>query len=156
MEVKRGVGICYEEECVQYKKHTFIYNPDKRYFCTVCNNEGYMIQERCETMGKGENYTCVRIEFDFDPGKKKFRGLAIVKMENTLEIGKTYILYSPLIRTENRALKCAESTLAKLRNCQEAPIGEVVRPTEETLNLSLTDKEYKEALERLAAKWNRR
>jgi hypothetical protein len=58
-------------------------------------------------------FKSVRVQYDFDPLEKRYRGLAIV-IDTALEEGATYSFDTPLVKTKERALQMAEHRLSNL------------------------------------------
>jgi len=73
----------------------------------------------------------VRVEFDYDLLEDKFRQLAIVRDESIWGTGNKYLLKSPLIKTEKRALKVAEAILGNLQRWDDMFDGEGIPNTRE-------------------------
>lgn len=58
-------------------------------------------------------YTSVQVLFDYSPVERDYKARAIVEMNGVVRAG-SYKLSSPLVKTENRALKIAEQLLCAL------------------------------------------
>lgn len=126
--MKRGVGYCMQvgssehEGCEDYSKGVFLLNHGDRFDCPRCRMRGIVVPERGYTpilrSPPGTNeavYKEVRVEYNYDPVAARYREIAIVRDESVEGSGNKYVLMSPLIRTEKRALKVAESLLANLQ-----------------------------------------
>ena len=103
----KGVGYCLTLDCVNYCKGSFLLGVDK-FFCPVCNTLGEVNLERREVQGEGF-ISMVRVEFDYCPFRKEYRGLAVISMNIP---GATFTLYSPIVKTDKRAKIIAESILS--------------------------------------------
>jgi hypothetical protein len=127
--MRRGVGYCTnlgsrdEQGCSDYAKGIFLVNHGKDFTCPVCNKSGTIVMEQgIPSKRLAEPYKEVRVEFNFDPVHMKFQGIAIVRDEAIPTQGSKYTLLSPLIKTENRALKVAEAILGNLQ--RDSGIGD--------------------------------
>jgi len=66
------------------------------------------------TKGTGSVYKTVEVEFCYDSKNDHYGEKAIVRDESLYGSHSTYRVSSPLIKTEERALKVAEAILANL------------------------------------------
>jgi len=116
MTFSRAVGYCENVDCEDYAKGVFLLNHGNHFYCPRCRYRGKVVPEK-GFADKFENapFKEVRVEFNYDPVNRRFREIGIVKDEAIDGIGSRYILLSPLIKTEKRALKVAESILANLQ-----------------------------------------
>jgi len=113
--MKRAVGFCNDPECEDYMKGVFLLNHTPPFACPACRKIGFMVPETGESEGKSRYWKEVRVEFNYDPLTRSYRDIAIIK-DNSLEgTHNVYRLYSPLVKTEKRALKIAEGLLAALQ-----------------------------------------
>lgn len=110
----RAVGFCYEQQCGDFLKGVFLLNYGLNFYCPTCRAAGEIVPE-CRMDNPAENglYTQVEVEFDYNPQERVYKSRAIVKMRDAANHG-AYKLSSPLIKTENRALKIAEQLLCAL------------------------------------------
>ena len=124
--MKRGVGYClnnFEDEvakifaCEDYSKGVFLLNHGDEYFCSRCRLPGVVVKEVgvYEEISDTAPYKEVRVEYNYDIEQERYRDVAIVRDESIWGAANKYILYSPLIRTDKRALKVAESILSNLQ-----------------------------------------
>jgi len=71
----------------------------------------------------------VRVEFDYCAARDRYRQIAIIT-DDQMDDGAILTFQSPLIKTEKRALKVAESTLSRLALGHSieggAPTGETI------------------------------
>jgi ribosomal protein S27AE len=136
MRMNRAVGYCKNVECDDYSKGVFLLNHGDRFYCPRCRELGFVEGERGHYSGDTPVFKEVRVEFNYDPIENKYREIGIVRDESLWGKCSTYTLVSPLIKTEKRALKVAESILA---NLNRFGIGNGDMPrTQETL-LSFDD-----------------
>lgn len=93
------------------------------------------MEERGFYTGTADIFNEVRVEHNFDSLQKRYRSIAIVNDDSLAGICNTYTLQSPLIQTENRALKVAEALLANLNRYRGNLIeGEIPLTHEQTLS----------------------
>ena len=159
--MKRGVGICINagpddgEPCTEYGKSTFLLNHGPKFHCGSCRMAGKVINETNALKNDHQIVKEVRVEFQYDFERDKFTALAIVKdtdLEGTnLNV---FTLFSPLIRTEKRALAVAERMLANLRQCPVLPTGDdLMTIKENTLNIDVDMKQWKADLLKVSRDW---
>ncbi len=120
--MKRGVGFCTHvgssesNGCEDYAKGVFLLNHGNIFYCPRCRNQGMLVSEHGHAEKNGDApFKEVRVEFNYNPVAERFTEIAIVRDESVWGTGSTYTLLSPLIKTEKRALKVAESLLANLQ-----------------------------------------
>lgn len=152
--LKRGVGYCNNTDCEDFSKGVFLLNHSDTFYCPRCRIQGAVEQERGHYVGTGEIFKEVRVEYNYDPITKAYREIAIVRDEALWGRCNVYTLHSPLIKTENRALKVAEALLANL-NRYSGRLGEdgVPRTTEIILSFDDTREELSRKLGKLAETW---
>ena len=148
--MKRGVGYCENTECEDYAKGVFLLNHGDTFYCPRCRQLGKVEKERGFYTGNSDIFKEVRVEYNFDPTHGIYREIAIVRDESLWGRNNVYTLQSPLIRTEKRALKVAESMLANL-NMQEHPLGpgEIPRTQELILSFDVSPEKFSEEIARL-------
>lgn len=147
-KVRKGVGYCMEPTCKDYHKDVFLINHSRNFFCTRCGQLGkHQIEKVLFKNVLDMNFYQVRVEFKYDPGSDKFRGLAIVTDETMPKTGNVYTLRSPMIATEKRALQVAENILGHLMqansNVFEVGVG---RAPEFQLDMDLDLPEFRSRL----------
>jgi hypothetical protein len=154
-KLRKAVGYCTDTDCEDAFKGIFLLNHGNCYYCARCRKLGMLQEETSKVLGFGERFTECRVEFLFDPLEKKYRSIAIVKEEGKKAIqGKIYTIYSPLIKTEKRALKIAEGLLARLQERREVKDGDIITTTENILLWDEPMEVYKQKLNYLGEKWN--
>lgn len=113
--IERGTGYCENPHCEDCYKGRYLWLHEGDFFCPICQKKGQAIGERGIPERKGAvPFAAVRIEFNYDPSSKRYKGLAVVQDESWLGKYGTYTLQTPLVHTEQRALKLAEIYLCVL------------------------------------------
>jgi hypothetical protein len=83
---------------------------------------GFSEPERSESSALPGNpdtvYKTVRVHFCYEPTNRRYKEIGIVDI-NEMKAGDVYNLYSPLIKTEQRALKVAQATMCALNSGSE-------------------------------------
>lgn len=134
MALKRGVGYCYNHDCEDGFKGVFLLNHGPSFFCPRCRVEGLVVPEICRTKNDSPIFREVRVEFDYFPETGHYKGMAMVRDESMKgEDLNVFYVYSPLIRTEKRALKVAEGVLANLQRCKWKTTDEGIPNSQETV-----------------------
>lgn len=119
--VKRGVGFCINPECDQVYKDVFLFEAPGPFRCSRCFRGGRKVMEYGETDNDFSiDFWQVRLEFNYDPILNKYRSLVIISDETMSKEGNIYTLYSPVIKTDKRALLIAESVLGNLMRCDDS------------------------------------
>lgn len=116
--LRRAVGYCLIPTCEDYHKGIFLLNHRGEFLCPRCRQPGLLEAEKGEYSSECPCVAQVRLEFNFDPAIRAYRGLAVVRDEELLRQEKetcTYLMRSPLVRTDKRALKVVEATLSTLQ-----------------------------------------
>jgi len=113
---KRAVGYCEDTDCEDYAKGVFLLSHGPIFSCPRCRREGTVMPETGSYTSVSDIFKEVRIEYNFDPISRRYRELAIVRDDSLMGTHNVYTLESPLIKTEKRALKVAESLLANLNS----------------------------------------
>ena len=163
MSMKRGVGYCMhvgsreDETCDDYAKGVFLLNHGDTFFCPRCRKRGMIVKEHgFQEAGHGDApFKEVRVEFNYDAVGKRFREIAIVRDESIWGTGNKYILMSPLIKTEKRALKVAESLLANLQRYSNllSEDGDIPTTTEFLITFDDELSEFSRKLKVLGKEW---
>jgi hypothetical protein len=122
--VRRGVAYCLNTECKFYHssvfmlfKHTGHPSLGEPYVCPTCEQTGVVVPEverRIPGDFAATGYGRVEVRFNWDPAVGYYRGSAIVVDHAIYPGSSQFILESPLIKTERRALAVAESAIANL------------------------------------------
>lgn len=117
--MKRAVGYCDNNECEEFSKGTFLLNPDDNFYCSRCRRPGWIEVESVFDIDTHNGmYKTVKVEFSFNPLLRKYKETAIVTISE-LPVGGVYIIRSPMIKTESRALKTGEYALNHLNAGQK-------------------------------------
>ena len=160
-KIKRAVGYCSQPECEDFEKGVFLLNHGDTFCCPRCKRVGFLEAEIGRSEGNCGIFKEVRVEYNFDPSTKTYRELAIVRDESLWGKCNVYHLRSPLIKTDKRALKVAESILANL-NIQERDLlpGEIPRSYEMILSFDVTPEKFSEEIAKLQGRlaneaWNK-
>lgn len=151
--MKRGIGYCSHTECEDYAKGVFLLNHGPDFFCPRCSRKGWTESERMSYTQVSDIFKEVRLEYNFDPLTGKYRELAIVRDEALVGTHNVYTLFSPLIKTEKRALKTAEAILANLsrvEGMEDLRLGRMPRTTEYLLQIDTSREDFDKQLHRLA------
>jgi len=162
MRMKRGVGYCSkvgsceDESCDDYAKGVFLLNHGNTFFCPRCREKGTIVKEHGfpEIAEGNPPFKEVRVEFNYDAVEGRFREIAIVRDEAVWGTGSKYVLLSPLIKTEKRALKVAESILANLQRYSYLSENDDIPQTTEFL-ITFDDElpEFSRKLKALGKEW---
>lgn len=140
---KRAIGFCDSLDCADYNKPIFLINHEKHFYCPNCTQKGFIEPESGSYIGQETHYKEVRVQFNFDPLTRSYRETAIVTDES-LTGGNTYYLNTPLVSTQNRALKIAEAILSNL-NRFGLDKNDIPRPSGTTLNFDASREEFFES-----------
>ena len=155
--MKRGVGYCGNIECEDFSKGVFLLNHGTTFYCPRCRGLGFVEPERGHKDNDHPVFREVHVHFNYDPLSKIYRETGIVRDDSLPEgTANSYHLFSPLIKTEIRALKVAEAILANLNRYQGLLDSEGVPRTTETL-LSFDDdfSDFAGKLAKLAEEWKK-
>lgn len=113
--IHRGIGFCLNHRCESYLKTTFLLYHEGPFRCRTCSEVGAIEAERGHLNGSpGTVVGEVRIEYCFDPASRLYRELAVVRDEALGPNVSSYTAFCPLMSTERRALKAAETLLISL------------------------------------------
>jgi len=152
-KMKRAVGFCVDTECEHYGNSMFLLNQQGPYICQ-CGKKGIIEEERSEVEQRSDHWKEVRVEWDYEFATRAYRGVAIVT-DNALEgEHSTYVLFSPLIKTERRALKVAESILATLQNGEKIEGDAIPRVTEKIVHFDAPLDIVKKEIEEITRSWD--
>lgn len=154
MSVKRAVGYCEKVDCEDYAKGVFLLNHGDTFYCPRCRDKGEVVPERGIHNAKdGVSFKEVRVEFNYDPINRCFKEIGIVRDESIWGSGNTYTLFSPLIKTEKRALKVAEAILANLQRYADILDDGIPRTSETIISFDDDIDIFTDKMRRLAAEW---
>ena len=148
---RRAIGFCANSECKAYTKSLFLLNHGDVFTCGVCHKPGTLEREIARTTGQGE-YKEVVIDYLYNPIEKKYRSTLILRIEAMEGIeGKIYTLSSPLIQTNKRANKVAETILANLLQTEgDVADGPPITSTETTLSFDDSREVFSKKLKRFS------
>jgi hypothetical protein len=152
-----NVGSSEEPGCEDYAKGVFLLNHGDKFYCPRCRHLGTVVKETGH-VDRGDRddapFKEVRVEFNYDPTTKRFLEIAIVRDEAIWGTGSKYTLLSPLIKTEKRALKVAESVLANLQRYAElSSEDEIPRSTEVIISLDDDAPVFSRKMKALGKSW---
>jgi len=143
----RGVGYCHNQNCIDFVKGVFVMSYTVHpVYCNKCKREIEVVAERRDSAREDVIYASVEVDFDYNPMESRYMSKAIVSIEPKIR-GETYHYSSPLVKTEKRALKIAESLINIINTgyfTNDSSISE-----ESVLDLSKPDDEFKADLYRL-------
>jgi len=147
----RAVGYCESVECRDYLKGVFLLEHGDTFWCPQCRSVGFIERETTKVEGDSDVFGQVIVEFNYDPCQKRYCELAIVEDENMSLESSTMRVKSPLVRTEKRALKIAESVLANL--AMGATVSEGLRIKEIVLSFDDSLDKLKNDLKVVESRW---
>lgn len=155
--MRRAVGYCMSsEDCDDYGKGVFLLNHGDYFECVRCRIPGYIEKEKSHSQSNNPYYKEVRVEWDYCVLERRYKATAIVRDESAPRDGNIYILYSPLIRTEKRALTVAESRMAQLDKLNGVPdVDEDIRMEPVLLSFDETIDAFRKSLAEVHAMWQR-
>lgn len=151
--MKRAVGYCETVKCEDYAKGVFLLNHGNTFLCPRCRAEGSVVPERGSYTGTSGVFKEVRVEFCYCAVYHKYDAIAVVRDESLWGRCSTYVLQSPLIKTEQRALKVAEAVLSNLNKYSQMfdlDKGDIPSSTETWLTFDMPRDEFKVKLDELA------
>jgi hypothetical protein len=124
------------------------------FICKACGQSGKVEMERGFLTGETGIIGEVRVEYDFDPRKGRYRATAIVRDESLPSGLDVYTRLSPLTRSERLALGLAEALLLQLNRCR-GPSNETEIPRTASFVLSFDDdiKLFRESLRQFREQW---
>jgi len=152
--MRRGVGFCSDAACEEHARGVFLLNHEGLFHCPACRKRGHIEKERGSHLGAGKLFKEVRVEYNFDPVVGVYRDVGIVQDVSLWGRSNVYTLQSPLIRTEERALKVAEAILANLNRYRGLINGDdIPRTTEIILSFDDSFDEFSRKLKQLSKEW---
>ncbi len=116
----RAIGYCTRKVCENYLKGVFLLNHGDIFNCLRCRNIGFIEPESRIDSGKDVDadvvlYKKVQVHFDFSPDIRQYTKTAVVEISELSE-GEVYEIRTPLVHTESRAMRIAETTLCTLNS----------------------------------------
>jgi len=136
---ERGVGYCENVSCAGYLKGTFLFMHEGVTFtCSACSTPStHLVAERGIPDREGlVPFSTVRVEYCYEPSKKRFEEIIILSDESFREPGGTYTVLNPLCRTPKRAAKIAEAMLTVINQgaLSDADLIDTPRTFEKTIS----------------------
>jgi len=162
MAMKRAVGYCTTvgggeqgSGCEDYAKGVFLLNHGETFYCPRCREIGAVIAERgISNHREGAPFKEVRVEFNYCAVNNKFKEIAVVRDEAIWGSGSKYTLFSPLIKTEKRALKVAEAILSNLQRFSAlADAEDIPRTTEIIVSFDEDLDAFSKEMDKLGREW---
>ena len=151
----RGVGYCYNNQCDEFMKGVFLLNYGTMFYCPGCRQNGEIAGEQRLDYPTDEGlYTKVEIHYNYQPDRREYVERAIVQINGMPTFG-VFIMKSPLIKTERRALKVAETILCALNAGRDK--NNLTQEVTYTMDCSLADfKTQMKSLEKYVDEQDRR
>lgn len=156
----RAVGYCENSDCDQRYRGVFLLNNPGEFYCPSCRMEGFVEAEEGSFSGNVELFNEVRVEFNFNPATRVYGSTAIVRDESLGEVNEkgqphgVYVIRTPLVKTDIRALKVAESILSTLSVYGGlSEDKELPRAHEVLLSFDKSREDFSKDLERLGDQW---
>lgn len=149
--IKRSVGYCQNADCGN-PDGIFLANAREAFFCGYCGKRGKVETERGFHTGKTGISKEVRVEYNFDPTKGRYREVAIVRDESLATSYDVYTLQSPLIKSTKRALRFAETLFVNLNHCRDqGDRSKILRAAEIILSFDDDLALFRQRLQQLSA-----
>lgn len=141
--MKRSVGYCTNSECEDFSKGVFLLNHGNSFYCPRCRCLGFTAPEYKVYSDDAPDavFKTVRVHFNYNPMKKVYQSIAVIDITEVTE-GEQCDLYSPLIRTEMRALKVGEALICMINSGLRYGDSQEV-------SVSLDDDDWREQLNRI-------
>lgn len=114
----RGAGYCTNRGCADYSIRIFLPGPGEKFNCSTCGQEGRVERERGTSAGNSDIYNEVRVDWSFDSEHGCYRSITRIKDDSIRGRHGVYTLQSPLIDSEEKALKVAQAILKNLNRCR--------------------------------------
>jgi hypothetical protein len=150
--IKRGMGYCQNVECGN-PDGIFLANAGEAFFCGYCGKRGKVETERGFHTGKIGIFKEVRVEYNFDATKGRYREVAIVRGESLPTSYDVYTLRSPLIKSKKLALRLAETLFVDLNHCRgQADRSKMPRAAQITLSFDDDLALFRQRLQQLSAR----
>jgi hypothetical protein len=129
-------------------------NEPEVFFCGSCGGPGKVEMERGFLTGESGIIREVRVQYNFDPRKERYRATAIVRDETLPDGLDLYTRLSPLTRSEESALGLAEALFVQL-NRSRGPSDEGDIPRAAAFVLSFDDDIvlFRQSLRDLRRRW---
>jgi hypothetical protein len=151
--VRHGIGYCENADCEGSDK-VILPNEAEVFLCESCGQSGKVEMERGFLTGETGIIGEVRVEYDFDPRKGRYRATAIVRDESLPSGLDVYTRLSPLTRSEKLALGLAQALLLQLNRCRSpSSEAETVRAASFVLSFDDDIKLFRERLRHFRVQW---
>lgn len=149
--MKRGVGFCENIECGEYYKGVFVMSQNE-FFCPRCRVKGFIEWERYQYDNDFSVIREVRVEFDYAPIFRKYNSIAIARDDELGNHCNVLTVFSPLCKTEKRALKLAELYFAYV-SLNGVSVNNL-DSKENTIDLDSSRDNVIEQCQRIGEKWD--
>jgi hypothetical protein len=151
--VRYGIGYCGNAGC-ENSDRIILPIEAEVFLCESCGQSGKVEMERGFLTGETGVIGEVRVEYDFDPRKGRYRGMAIVRDESLPGGLDVYTRRSPLTRSEEDALSLAEALLLQLNRCRDpSDEGEIPRVASFVLSFDDDIVLFRQSLRHLRVQW---
>jgi hypothetical protein len=147
----RGVGYCENIACEDYLKGVFTMNQDS-FHCLRCRVDGFIELEKFDYLNDFPVLREVRVEFDYNPLLRDYNWLAIVTDDELGHQCNSLTVFSPLCKTEKRALKLAELYFAYVT--VEGVGANSVNGKESKLSFDDSLYDFRFKLDKMGKKWS--
>lgn len=123
-------------ECTEFQKDVFLMAHNGSFKCGRCHRIGRKVMEYGETDNDFSlDFWQVRLEFCYDVTFDTYRSVAVVTDEDMSKEGNIYTLYTPLVKTEKRALLMAEAMLGTLMKADDSLFAKGYIPKDQVYNI---------------------
>lgn len=122
-------------ECTDFHNGVFLMAHSGEFKCPRCHKIGRKVMEYGETDTLALDFWQVRVDFNYDVVSNDFRAVAIVSDESLSKSGNIYRLYTPILKTEKRALQTAEQILGALMRADNSIFAKGYVPKDQVYNL---------------------
>lgn len=110
LEIRRGAGFCVHPHCDLVHQLVLLDPFDTGYRCARCGGLGRTEPEYGAALGSHELFGEVRVYYRFDPERRSYSLVASACDRSALR-ANTFALFSPVIRSEERADRVARDLL---------------------------------------------
>ena len=151
--MRQGIGYCENAGC-ERSERIILPNEAEVFFCASCDQPGKVEMERGFLTGETGIIREVRVEYDFDSEKGRYRATAIVRDESLSSGLDVYTRRSPLTRSEQSALGLAEALFVQLNRCRgPSSEGEIPRAASFILSFDDDIALFRRSLRHLRDRW---
>jgi hypothetical protein len=113
-DLKRGAAFCANPKCSEHERLRLVEPFHSDYRCTRCRRTGRVEPEYAASLGNADVFSEVRVYYGFDPASRNYSGVAVARDSTVLGISGAYTLFTPIVRTPERAQRLAEKLLIRL------------------------------------------